>query len=413
MSNTSVVDLEQFEETAIALTYRQTPEQKQALEKRAFDQAAHICAAYTKQNLDGRIRTLMAFDDKASIQRLMLRFAQKCVDSAADALYLYDTTKAIPSLKAGAVADLILDGRGDVSVLEMVQDSLIALSERASFDLAAYVQPLAVESEALLRKAFQAHQAERPTEVSLLVDRVLAREPKIVENPRYADLIDTLRGKSTRDARRATQEFMRNTLAQEVPAVKTSTSTHRRASTTSTVRVARETETQEAKRAHESAGDSILGFLFGAVLAVLALAGLVLAAAQAGEAMAQLMRSDLALFVVVAVAVGFGLAMLVFGTLSMINGRGMFRFTGSDGRRREWRGSPARAGGLAHVLGALAIGFGIAGMVVPLNVQVANASGFSFIAAGVAQFFVGIVIYALLYGIGFGYLAVERRRRNT
>jgi hypothetical protein len=125
------------------------------------------------------------------------------------------------------------------------------------------------------------------------------------------------------------------------------------------------------------------------------------------------MRSDLALFVVVAVAVGFGLAMLVFGTLSMINGRGMFRFTGSDGRRREWRGSPARAGGLAHVLGALAIGFGIAGMVVPLNVQVANASGFSFIAAGVAQFFVGIVIYALLYGIGFGYLAVERRRRNT
>lgn len=396
----------EFEETAVALSYHHSSQEREHLEHTLFQQGSKICLAYPRQTIDERIDTIMAFEGKMTMVRQMHRFAQMCIDRAANALYLKDTAAAANAVRAGLIADVVLDGRGDVSVLEAMQDALIQQAERAGVNIETFIAPLVVETGEFLRRAWQARERERPTEAAALLERALAREPGIRNDPKYTERIAMLQGRSTRDARLATQEFMRVRLAEEAKAEAPKR-------TTTTVRAVRETETQEARKQRvETTDKALIGLLLGVFLLIVAFAAAVLIFNQVHVPLELNLADSATTTVIQAAALIIGGYALVAGLLHLLTGRALLEPRPSAKRPHVElkRGSPWRVMGLFMVAGGALALTSLVLMTPTATSLIGRMTAMDHIAAGIAFLIVGALVQWLFNAIGFGSTKMLHRR---
>ena len=188
--------LERYDDKTLALRRSHSFLKRNLLERTARRLADALCAAYPGVSASERIALVLGFNHKPAMLGHMFFHAVDCIDRAEAAFKAGKDRQAVAALKAGIVADTLLDGRVDERHLLPVQDRMISLAAQLDFDLALFSQALDISLADHLDYARAAHRQGRLETTVELLGRLLKRSPALERNDDFMALAVEVTGKT-------------------------------------------------------------------------------------------------------------------------------------------------------------------------------------------------------------------------
>lgn len=175
-----------------------------------------LCTTFPQASPEERVDIQIAFESRDIMLAKFLDYFRSIAKQSAQNARRGNRQYALELLKRGVIADAIIDGRGDIEILQAAQKSLLEAADKLRFDVEDYLEPLQTPPSIYVQRAYQLHKAHEDNQAIQVLGRALQLDNHLKENVRIADLASTLTGESPGSAIITLEDpYLRNTFILE------------------------------------------------------------------------------------------------------------------------------------------------------------------------------------------------------
>ncbi|MBZ0284890.1 MAG: hypothetical protein K8L97_29410 [Anaerolineae bacterium] len=189
-----------------------------------------LCTTFPQASPEERVDIQIAFESRDILLAKFLDYFRWIAQQTAQNIRRGNRNLARELLQRGVIADAIIDGRGDVDILQTAQANLLAAAARLDFDVEGYLDPIQTPPGIYIQRAYQLHKAHDDNRAIQVLGRALQLDNTLKKSANIADLASTLTGESPQSAIITLEDpYLRNTLIAErsKPAMKAIAATAR------------------------------------------------------------------------------------------------------------------------------------------------------------------------------------------
>lgn len=175
-----------------------------------------LCTTFPHASPEERVDIQIAFENRDILLTKFLAYFAQVARQAARNAHKHSRRLGLELLQRGIIADAIIDGRGNMEVLEAAQSNLLAAADKLDFDVESYLEPIQTPPSVYIQRAYQLHKAHDDNQAMQVLGRALQLDNSLSKNGSVADLAATLTGESPRSAIITLEDpYLRNTLINE------------------------------------------------------------------------------------------------------------------------------------------------------------------------------------------------------
>jgi tRNA nucleotidyltransferase/poly(A) polymerase len=206
-----ITQLDLLNEKAKRTTKLKVSEQES---RKVYDE---ICAVFPKASEDERVDLHIAFEDREPLIDALVAYMTRLTQEISRLIRKDKQQEAITALRQALIADVIIDGRYDVEVLQKLQNELLNAAKELHFEVESFLQNLETPAGVYVERAHHFFKEQNRAQAIRCLGRALQLDYHLRENPKIAELATLLTGEAAHSAIMTLEDsFLRNSLIQDM-----------------------------------------------------------------------------------------------------------------------------------------------------------------------------------------------------
>jgi tetratricopeptide (TPR) repeat protein len=176
-----------------------------------------ICTVLPQTNDDERVDLHIAFEDRPALIDALVAYMTQLTQEIARLTRKNKRQEAITALRQALMADVIIDGRNDVEVLQKLQNDLLAAAKELHFDVETFLHRFELSAGAYVERAHHFAKEQNRAQAMRCLGRALQLDYHLRQNPKIGELATALTGDAAYSAVMTLEDpFLRNSLIQDM-----------------------------------------------------------------------------------------------------------------------------------------------------------------------------------------------------